>query len=333
MSRITVVYLSGFGRSGSTLVERMLGAAPGWVNVGELVDLARSVARADELCGCGEPFSRCPVWTQVGEAAFGGWTDRRAGPAGPCCSALPPASGTCRPPGPATSCRPVLWSSCGTAYARIYRAVAEVTGCHRRRRCLQGSGPRRRARRRPRRRPADAQRRPRPAGSRLVVASPRRPSARHLRHRGDVADPGAPVRGAVECAPAGGGRPSRTLGRVPVRPSSLRGLRGRPGRGPWSPRPAALGVPLPSCRPARSTGGEVVLGPATDCPATPGDSGPGAVPVAAATTGGSPEMPARRPGRRHRAHAAPPARPTATPRPRHHRPAVPLGERPSWSSS
>ena len=75
MTRITVVYLGGFGRSGSTLVERMLGAAQGWVNVGELVDLARSVARADELCGCGARFSTCPVWTQVGEVAFGGWTE------------------------------------------------------------------------------------------------------------------------------------------------------------------------------------------------------------------------------------------------------------------
>ena len=73
MSRTTVVYLSGFGRSGSTLVERLLGAAPGWVNVGELVDLARSVAPADERCGCGQPFSACPFWTRVGDVAFGGW--------------------------------------------------------------------------------------------------------------------------------------------------------------------------------------------------------------------------------------------------------------------
>ncbi|NHC24448.1 sulfotransferase [Nocardioides sp. IC4_145] len=74
--RPTVVYLGGFGRSGSTLVERVLGAVPGWVNVGELVDLARSVAPADERCGCGEPFSRCPVWRTVGEEAFGGWTEQ-----------------------------------------------------------------------------------------------------------------------------------------------------------------------------------------------------------------------------------------------------------------
>jgi hypothetical protein len=71
--RVTVVYLAGFGRSGSTLVERALGACPGWANVGELVDLARSVAPRDERCGCGAAFSTCPVWAQVGQRAFGGW--------------------------------------------------------------------------------------------------------------------------------------------------------------------------------------------------------------------------------------------------------------------
>jgi hypothetical protein len=32
----------------------------------------RSV-RDDERCGCGQPFSACPFWQQVGRAAFGGW--------------------------------------------------------------------------------------------------------------------------------------------------------------------------------------------------------------------------------------------------------------------
>ena len=71
---MTVVYLGGFGRSGSTLVERVLGACPGWANVGELVDVARSVAPRDERCGCGERFSQCPVWQRVGELALGGWS-------------------------------------------------------------------------------------------------------------------------------------------------------------------------------------------------------------------------------------------------------------------
>lgn len=69
-----MVYLGGFGRSGSTLVERFLGAAAGWTNVGELVDLARAVGPADERCGCGAAFSRCELWSQVGERAFGGWS-------------------------------------------------------------------------------------------------------------------------------------------------------------------------------------------------------------------------------------------------------------------
>lgn len=73
--RPTVIYIAGAGRSGSTLLERTLGAMPRHVNVGELLDLFRRVARADERCGCGELFSRCPFWTEVGAVAFGGWDD------------------------------------------------------------------------------------------------------------------------------------------------------------------------------------------------------------------------------------------------------------------
>lgn len=71
---VTVVYVAGSGRSGSTLLERLLGAIPGMVNVGELIDVFRRVAAGDELCGCGRPFSECPLWGQVGTLAFGGWS-------------------------------------------------------------------------------------------------------------------------------------------------------------------------------------------------------------------------------------------------------------------
>ena len=71
--RPTVIYITGSGRSGSTLLERILGAIPGFVNVGELIDLFRRVAPHDEHCGCGELFSACPFWSEVGIKAFGGW--------------------------------------------------------------------------------------------------------------------------------------------------------------------------------------------------------------------------------------------------------------------
>jgi Sulfotransferase domain len=70
----TVVYIAGFGRSGSTLVERILGALPDYVNVGELIDVFRRTARFDEICGCGEPFSACAFWHGVGQRCFGGWS-------------------------------------------------------------------------------------------------------------------------------------------------------------------------------------------------------------------------------------------------------------------
>lgn len=126
MSRTTVLYLGGFGRSGSTLVERVLGAAQGWVNIGELVDLARSVAPADELCGCGATFSTCPVWTAVGEVAFGGWSpevlDRltRLQRAAARQRHLPGMLGGLPPSRSLTALR--------ADYQRIYHAVAEVTG-------------------------------------------------------------------------------------------------------------------------------------------------------------------------------------------------------------
>ena len=68
-----VLYIAGVGRSGSTLLERMLGAVPGSVNTGELNAIFSRVASQDQRCGCGEPFSACAFWTAVGAEAFGGW--------------------------------------------------------------------------------------------------------------------------------------------------------------------------------------------------------------------------------------------------------------------
>lgn len=74
VSAPTVVYIAGSGRSGSTILERALGEVPGFVNVGELIDLFWRVAPRNERCGCGQVFSDCPFWSGVGAQAFGSWT-------------------------------------------------------------------------------------------------------------------------------------------------------------------------------------------------------------------------------------------------------------------
>lgn len=72
-----VVYIAGSGRSGSTLLERALGEIPGFVNVGELIDLYRRTVEHGERCGCGQAFAECPFWSRVGDRAFGGWQEQK----------------------------------------------------------------------------------------------------------------------------------------------------------------------------------------------------------------------------------------------------------------
>jgi sulfotransferase family protein len=73
VERVRVVFIGGSPRTGSTLVERLLGALPGVCNVGEVVHLWERGLLRGERCGCGVPLPECPFWGQVGEVAFGGW--------------------------------------------------------------------------------------------------------------------------------------------------------------------------------------------------------------------------------------------------------------------
>jgi len=71
-SPVRVLYIGGVGRSGTTLLDRMLGQLPGFFSAGEVEHLW-SRGLCGERCGCGESFMRCGVWAEVGQRAFGGW--------------------------------------------------------------------------------------------------------------------------------------------------------------------------------------------------------------------------------------------------------------------
>ncbi|MFF5206586.1 sulfotransferase [Streptosporangium sp. NPDC000396] len=70
-----VVFLGGLGRSGTTLLERLLGEVPGIAPLGEVVHLWARGVLTNELCGCREPFRLCPFWRKAGKRAFGGWSE------------------------------------------------------------------------------------------------------------------------------------------------------------------------------------------------------------------------------------------------------------------
>jgi hypothetical protein len=56
-----LVYIGGFGRSGSTLLEYLLTCEPELVACGEVVRHVRR-QRTRKACTCGQPAAQCPVW-------------------------------------------------------------------------------------------------------------------------------------------------------------------------------------------------------------------------------------------------------------------------------
>ena len=69
-----VVFIAGFGRSGSTVLAQALGEVPGLVSVGEVRHIWSRGVVENQLCGCGSPFQECPFWKQTFEIAFPGQT-------------------------------------------------------------------------------------------------------------------------------------------------------------------------------------------------------------------------------------------------------------------
>ncbi len=70
-----VLYIAGCGRSGTTLIERILGQLPGVFSAGELRFLWQRGLVENRLCGCGRPLRRCPTWTSILDRALSGWPD------------------------------------------------------------------------------------------------------------------------------------------------------------------------------------------------------------------------------------------------------------------
>lgn len=70
--RVTVLYISGIGRSGSTLLNDLVSQHKDVVSVGEVTRLLDRGLVDNQLCGCGQHFSDCSLWTDVGEI-LGGW--------------------------------------------------------------------------------------------------------------------------------------------------------------------------------------------------------------------------------------------------------------------
>ncbi|MBW1933005.1 MAG: sulfotransferase [Deltaproteobacteria bacterium] len=70
--RIKVAFIGGHGRSGSTLLDHILGQLDGYISTGELGHIWQNGMVNNELCGCGKPFRSCEFWNAVIEEVFDG---------------------------------------------------------------------------------------------------------------------------------------------------------------------------------------------------------------------------------------------------------------------
>jgi hypothetical protein len=69
-----LIYIGGYGRSGSTLLEYLLTASPKIVACGEVSSALRTPAKKAKKCTCGRPVSACPVWSRFQEQRRNAWT-------------------------------------------------------------------------------------------------------------------------------------------------------------------------------------------------------------------------------------------------------------------
>jgi len=128
---LDIVYICSHGRSGSTLVGSVLGLADGYCYVGEVRDVWSDGLAENHLCGCGRPFRECPFWTAVFRRAFGGFDTAEVKEA----AAL--FRDMYRPPATFELFRLVLLpgsrgrniSKYTDVLAKLYRAIADVSGC------------------------------------------------------------------------------------------------------------------------------------------------------------------------------------------------------------
>ena len=63
---LRIVYIAGYGRSGTTLLDIALGQHSAIAGAGEVATLSRHVWSSNEYCSCGQPASNCPLWGPIG---------------------------------------------------------------------------------------------------------------------------------------------------------------------------------------------------------------------------------------------------------------------------
>ncbi|HSW12144.1 MAG TPA: sulfotransferase [Solimonas sp.] len=132
MAPIRVLYIAGCGRSGSTLLDSVLGQLDSSISCGELWHVWRRGLVENRLCGDGQAFRAHPFWNQVFASAFGGMAQADAALAAILQGERRLLDVRTQYPRLAAGQAPRLLPGSEAyveALGRLYRAIAEVSGC------------------------------------------------------------------------------------------------------------------------------------------------------------------------------------------------------------
>ena len=117
---VRLVYVAGYGHSGSTVLNILLGQLPQVMGAGELFRLADAAWPRAEFCSCGKPLPECPVWSEVVRrwaAAVGGDPFATYGRLQRRCERWPlPAVGS------------AVWQDYAAHTLAMFTAIRDVTG-------------------------------------------------------------------------------------------------------------------------------------------------------------------------------------------------------------
>ena len=124
-----MLYIAGSGRSGSTILDNILGQIEGFFPVGEFVYVWNRLVN-DGTCSCGARFKECEVWEPVLKSAFGGpeGVDARAMARAQSTSTRPRHIPLTLAKGGKNLLRSRWTQEYRDALERFYRAILDVTG-------------------------------------------------------------------------------------------------------------------------------------------------------------------------------------------------------------
>lgn len=124
----TVAYVLGKGRSGSTLLDAILGQLPGVFSAGELRTLWPWGYQHDADCSCGRPVRDCPTWSRIVAAALGTDTPSRDR-IDELAATQQRALSWLQVPGSLVGIDSAAVRSYAETQRRLYAAMVTVTGC------------------------------------------------------------------------------------------------------------------------------------------------------------------------------------------------------------